>query len=582
MITKNISYRVAVAALSVALVSCGDKMDYKETNLLDKDYVTRNFNYVQNYMVQCYNYIDYDFGNYSGAMLSSATDESEYSHSGNEIADFYNGAWSPSNPKSSIWSSAYNGINYCNHMLDELQGLTFPELVLNADYQKQMYNYNNFKWEARWLRAYYYFLLVRQYGGVPLKTRIMTGDENNALATVTADEIFSFIDSECTEVAANCIEDFTNLGDMSRGATENGRADKLAALALRARAALYHASPLFNPNNDTELWHKAATACKELLDACTARGMALCPTYSSLWSATSYSTAAVLKEWIFHRGIAKSNNFEYYNFPVGYQTAGGGNCPTQNLVDAYDMQATGKGIDESGSGYDPANPWTGRDPRLEMTIAHNGDQWPSDYYAQTGEVLQTYQGGLNGEPLTYATPTSYYLKKYCASSTILRSGYTTSEYHTWMNFRLGEAYLNYAEAVFQYFKALGRSNAAYAINSEFNMSAKDAASKTRQRAGMPAIVTGLSNDEFWAKYQKERQVELAFEGHRFFDVRRWKEGAKWFKSITELKITKNADGTFTYTRQQKSRLWEEKMNLFPVPQTEIMKSGGLITQNPGW
>lgn len=567
----------------LALASCGDKMDYKETNLLDKDYITRNFGYVQNYMVQCYTYMDADFGNYGGAMLSSATDESEYSHAGNEIADFYNGSWSPSNPKASIWSSAYAGINYCNFMLEELQGLTFDELRLNADYQKQMYNYDNYKWEARWLRAYYYFLLVRQYGGVPLRNHLMDGDETNALTRATADEVFDFIDKECQEVAANCIKDFAKLGDMSRGVpTEIGRADQLAALALRARAALYHASPLFNTNNDAELWHKAATACKELLDACTARGKVLSAKYNALWGPTAQTESSAVNEWIFHRAASKSKNFETYNFPVGYQAAGGGNCPTQNLIDAYDM-ANGKSIDDATSGYDKNDPWTGRDPRLAMTVALNGDQWPTDYYNQTGNLLETFQGGLNGEPLANATPTGYYLKKYCNSSIILRTGVGSAEAHTWINFRLGEAYLNYAEAVFQYFKAKGNANAADAMDSEFTMAARDAASRTRLRAGIAVLPTGLDNDTFWARYQKERQVELAFEGHRFFDVRRWKEGAKWFTAIKELKLKKNSDGTYDYSNiKTKSRVWDEKMNLFPIPQTEIMKSGGTLTQNPGW
>ena len=116
----------------------------------------------------------------------------------------------------------------------------------------------------------------------------MDGDETNALTRATADEVFDFIDRECQEVAANCIKDFAKLGDMSRGVpTEIGRADQLAALALRARAALYHASPLFNTNNDAELWHKAATACKELLDACTARGKVLSAKYNALWGPTA-------------------------------------------------------------------------------------------------------------------------------------------------------------------------------------------------------------------------------------------------------------------------------------------------------
>ena len=130
----------------LVLVSCNDKMEYNEYNIYEKDYVTRNFGYVGGLMTRIYNDLDGDWGNYSGAVLGSATDESQVSHSGNQIEDFYNGAWSSSNAKGSLWTTCYDGIEYCNQVLDEFQGLTFDELVLNSDYAKQMFRYNNYKY----------------------------------------------------------------------------------------------------------------------------------------------------------------------------------------------------------------------------------------------------------------------------------------------------------------------------------------------------------------------------------------------------------------------------------------------------
>ena len=106
----------------------------------------------------------------------------------------------------------------------------------------------------------------------------------------------------------------------------------------------------------------------------------------------------------------------------------------------------------------------------------------------------------------------------------------------------------------------------------------------RRRAGLAGIEEGLSASDFKAKYENERFVELAFEGHRFFDVRRWKEGDKYFKTIYGMKITKNADGTFNETKTVvQNRQWDDsKMNLFPIPQSEILKSGNVLVQNPGW
>ena len=111
------------------------------------------------------------------------------------------------------------------------------------------------------------------------------------------------------------------------------------------------------------------------------------------------------------------------------------------------------------------------------------------------------------------------------------------------------------------------------------MTARQAVNQVRNRAGMPDVTE--TGDAFWTKYQNERFVELAFEGHRFWDVRRWKEGKKFFTSITRMNIIQNADGSFTYNPQQVSRQWDERNNLFPIPQTEISKNGNLV-QNPGW
>lgn len=210
-----------------------------------------------------------------------------------------------------------------------------------------------------------------------------------------------------------------------------------------------------------------------------------------------------------------------------------------------------------------------------MTIAVNGEKkWPS----YNGEALETYYGGKNGEPIVGATPTGYYLKKYCDGSVNISSVNSTNSPHAWIMFRLGEFYLNYAEATFKY---LGSADATTV---ELPMSARQAVNviRSRQDVKMPALAEGLSNDEFWKKYENERMVELAFEGHRFYDVRRWKEGSK-LATITEMKITKNGDGTFTYKRNVVNRGWDDKMYFFPISKSELLKhTNPDFKQNPGW
>ncbi len=575
----------SILLLAVALLAsaaCQKQMNYAEYNIYDKDYISETFANVGGFMPQIYNALEYDFGNYSsGAMLASASDESEYSLRGNAIEDFYNGGWSASNPKSATWSNMYTGIANCNLFLSEMQGLKFDELVLNKDYPQQMFRYNNYQYEARFMRAFFYFNLVRQYGGVPMPTPEMSIAEINEMTRSSSDDVFSFIISECKDIQDKIVKDYSDLGDMALGTAETGRADQLAVLALKAKAALYWASPLFNPNGDKERWHSAATYYKELVAACEARGKGLSAKYDDLWSTLNYTTPDIVKEIVFARRVnGTNNNAESYNYPVGIEKAAsvtsvdniiGANCPTQNLVDAYDM-LNGKGINEEGSGYDPQDPYKDRDPRLALTVAVNGAQWPT--YSGAPK-LQTYVGGANGQPLVGATTTGYYLRKLLHGSIDLRSNSRYQvDYHTYVLFRMGGIYLDYAEAVFRY---LGSADAT---SGEFPVSAAELASKTRVRAGMPAFESGMSNDKFWEKYKNERMVELAFENHRFWDVRRWKEADKYFKNIVEMQITQDGDG-FKYTRNTVSRQWDDKMYLFPIPQAEKMKNPNL-EQNPGW
>lgn len=572
MMIQGAGRMAAMLAAAAALASCN--MDYNEYNVYDKDYIAEDFLNVGGFITKLYNTVDFDYGNmYGGAMLASATDESEYSIQGNAIEDFYNGAWSATNAKQTMWTSMYQGIATANDYLREFQGLTFSELEQNPDYAQQMHRYENYAYEARFMRAYFYFTLARQYGGVPLVTEQMSTDEANRAQRSSADEVFGYVISECEAIENLIVEDYTKLGDFALSTTENGRADKLAVLALKARAALYWASPLFNPQSDRSRYDRAVTFYEQLISECDIRGKKLCATYDGLWATANYTNAAITQEIIFGRryGSAAAGDklVESYNYPVGVEGGKGGNCPTQNLVDAYPM-SNGLDIDEPGSGYDPQHPYDNRDKRLGLTVAVNGDTWP--LYAGTSE-LETFHGGHNAEPLAGATPTGYYLRKLCHGEISLAAKpAVASNVHTYVIFRLGGIYLDYAEALY---RAKGDAD----IKGGLGMTAREIASKTRERAGLTPID---GSKDFWEAYKKERMVELAFEGHRFWDVRRWKEADKYFTGITEMKITRNTtDGTLTYTRQHVSRQWDDRMYLFPIPQTERLKNPNL-SQNPGW
>ena len=559
---KRILFGLACMSL---MVSCAD-LDYHEYTTYDKNYVFTDFDRTAGVVTDIYSFLDSDIP--TDGSLCSACDESEYAWSWSSVFGYTDGRWSPSNPYSR-WDFA--GIRRANFFLTEYVNADFSELKYDKDYEAEMKRFNRYPYEVRFLRAYFYFNLARAYGDVPLITKVLTEDEANQVTRTPVADVFDFIVKECDAIleADQLPVRYSDLvGDAANGSsTDGGRVTKQAVMALKARTLLYWASPLFNKENNSDLWRQAAQANKDVIDFCTANGISL-GKYSEIWGTNNWQAG----EMIFVRRVGDMNWPETTNFPVGMENGNSGNCPTQTLIDAYEMQATGLAWDEPGSGYDQTDPYAGRDPRLAMTIAVNGDKWPDT----NPNPLETYQGGRNGLPLAGATPTGYYLKKYLDKtidiSTSTGSGSTR---HNWVTYRLGEFYLNYAEAVFNY---LGSADATDAT---FTMSAVDAVNVVRSRSdvNMPGFPTGLSNDEFIEKYRRERMVELAFEGHRFWDVRRWKDGASQ-RSIIEMQITKNGD-RYTYNRVPKSRYWDDKMYLFPIPDSEIRKNPNL-TQNPGW
>lgn len=562
---KNIILLGAVA--TAMLASCGSDMNYKEYSNYDKDYVFNNISNTVGFVTNIYSYLSYDYGTVGDAMLASACDEAEFSLRSNNIHNFTNGSLNENNTPS--FFGLYTGIREANYYLANFKNCDFSEYKLNKDYDNEMARFNRLQYEVRFLRAYFYFQLVSYYGAVPFYTEVLSEDEANALGRTPAKDVLDFVVKECDEIAPQLPVSYASLTN-DAAAGETGRVGRIAALALKARALLYEASPLFNTSDDKELYHKAALAAQTVINMCAENGIRLA-SYEANWGTSNWQG----REQIFTRRIGDLNSIEAANYPIGVENGKGGNCPTQTLVDAYDMKTTGLAWDEPGSGFDPQHPYANRDPRLAKTIAVNGEsRWPQ----YNTKPLETYYGGANGEPLQGATQTGYYLKKLLDGSVNISSVSSNTKRHSWIIFRLGEFYLDYAEAAFRY---LGSADAS---SSDLKMSPREAVNVTRTRSGvnMPPLPTGMSNTEFWQKYEKERMVELAFEGHRYFDVRRWKEGAQ-HADIVEMKITKNADGSYTYTRQNVKRTWDDKLYFLPIPHSEMMKhTSPDFKQNPGY
>ena len=551
---KNICFGIVC---TVALVGCTDKMDYHEYTNYGKEYVFSDFGRTAAFVNNIYSYLDYDL--LGTTSLASACDEAEMALNYSNVLDYTNGNWTALNPKSQ-WNY-YTPIRAANYFLENGLNLEFSDLILNQDYEAQMKRYGRYQYEVRLLRAYYYFLLVRAYVDVPFTTKVLTEAEANSLERTPASQVFDFIISECDAVAPQLPVDYSKLDNDAAGGTnpEAGRVTRGAALALKARASLYCASKLFNDSENRDLYKRAATASLDVINYCGENNITL-GKYTDLWGADNWKAS----EMIFVRRVGDTDDPERTNFPIGMENAKSGNCPTQTLVDAYEMK--------NGGEPNQKDPYTGRDPRFAMTIAVNGDKWPNT----NPNPLEIYTGGRDAAPVPYATPTGYYVKKYVDGATdISASTSSGGKRHSWITFRLGEFLLNYAEATFKYFGSADIKDA------ELTMTAREAVNKVRKRTGvdMPDFPEGMSSSDFWSRYKNERMVELAFEGHRFWDVRRWKEGG--FTSIGRMLITKNSDDLFTYTRSIKALVWDDKMYFYPIPDSEIRKNPNL-KQNPGW
>ena len=545
----------------VALASCAD-LNYTEENTRDEAWTYEYFeNGIKNMVFDVYAQLyNSEFESNSAYFLAGATDEAQYALETGAVNNYINGGWSPANPYSNIWTKSYTAIADIHMYLEKIDQADLSEWQYNPDYPIWIQQLEIFPYELRFLRAYFYFELFRAYGDVPLVTTTLTNGQANNIERTKADDIVKFIVEELDAIAP-----YLPVSYLTEAGSEIGRANRVVAYALKARTLLYAASPLFNPSGDKAKWAAAAEACKYVIDNAADWGLKL-STYSALWGHDAFFNP----ELIFGLGRGDSNSFEKANYPIGVENGASGNCPSQSLVDQYEYQNNGETFAQRYPGsieLSEVDPYEGLDPRFALTVVKNGDEWPTN--GAQKKAIETFTGGFNAAPKYGATPTGYYLRKFVDGDCVTTADNQTTRRHTWILFRLAEMYLDFAEAAFY---ATGSAN-----DKTYGMSANDAVNvlRTRPDIKMPKFT---EDGEAWvARYERERLVELAFENHRFWDVRRWKKGAQYFGNIQVATI----DANLKLTRSTVNRQWNEKYYFYPIPQTERKKNPNL-TQNQGW
>ena len=551
--------------LSVAILAAGcNYLDFDETS---GDYTREDmystYSNIQSMMTNIYGYMpNKEIVDVGEAMRDCGSDDAEFGDPQATVQYFNNGNWSPLSTVDTKWD-LFKGIRAANEFLESIQTVDLSKYQYDVKYQLQLEHLKYYPFEARVLRAYYLFELARRYGDIPVPMTMLSIEEANSIEKTPFDDVIAFIASECTECAANLPTTFIGMLD-----DELGRVTKGFALAVKAKALLYAASPLHNPSGDKSKWQAAAAAAQELIDLGV---YSLDPGVKVNNSASPEVIMLVMR--------SESQSFEKYNFPVrfteGQRTAMSGTYPTQNLVDAfqtaagYDIVLGANGWETSDPAFDVNKPYEGRDPRFESTILANG-------MAFKGSTIETFVGGADYSATRsdLGTPTGYYLRKYIQESTSFTPENTVQNKHHWIVYRYAEALLTYAEAANEYFGNPDQTDGT------LRLSAAEALNAVRSNAGMPDV-TASSYTDFQEAVRREWRVEFAFEDHRFWDVRRWKIGANTQNSIDGVKITKTGS-TYEYSRfNVESRTWAEKMYLYPIPQKEVFSNGNL-TQNAGW
>ncbi|SDK01238.1 Starch-binding associating with outer membrane [Catalinimonas alkaloidigena] len=551
---KHILY-FSVAGLSTLLWSCSDDiLDKKPLDGYSEVDVFADEALLTNFVNGTYLGLRHPFRDEN--TLTDGLTDNAYNQHGSAVGTVWNYTRAEVNQDNGeavtneLWSHAYGFIRRSNLFFEKAAASSIdPEALTQLS------------GEMQFLRAYQYFDLMRWYGGVPLITSTFgLDDESYAVNRNTADEVAAFVVSECDEAIAK-------LPSMSDPGYVTGRASVEAAMALKARTLLYAASPLFNASGDQAKWTAARDANKAVMELSSVSLVEDAENYGEMFQ--GYNSQEVIFARYFTEVVNQGWGANLWLFP----NSNGGwanTTPTQDLVDHYEL-TNGKLPEDPSSGYNPQDPYVNRDPRFYESVLYNGAPFKGEEYEYFVDADDPTNPELSGKDSPYssisphnASRTGYNFRKWTLESEGEYSGNTGP----WIVFRLGEFYLNYAEAQL----ALGEEEEA-----------RTAINAVRTRVGMPPVTE--SGEALVERYRNERRIELVLEDHRFFDFRRWMIGPEVLnKPALGVQVIKDGT-TLTYdfgkvaTDQRK---WNDRLYLLPIPSGEIQRSGSSLSQNPGY
>ena len=425
------------------------------------------------------------------------------------------------------WTNDYKGIHGTNYFMENIDKVT----SINTDL------ITNLTGEVRFIRAYLYTNLVSIYKDVPLITKSLTISEAKEVAQTPASDIWDFIYKELNDAA----------NELPVVAAQKGRITKGAAMALNARAMLY-----------AKRYDKAAELAKAVIDLGV---YSLYPSYQMLFSYVAENNSEVILNKEFVKNVYANDVMELFA-PFSILSNGVVIVPLKKITDGYQM-TNGKNIDEAGSGFDPYDPYKNRDPRLKYSIYVPGDILP------TGDLFDSRpnSGAADAVGSNYqVSVTGFNVKKYINVEDISELN------NSGININL----LRYAEILLTYAESKIELD-------QIDASVYEAINEVRQRpdVNMPLINTSQTQSELRETVRHERMVELAFEGQRFFDIRRWGIATEVINVPIEGLTYVNNGQLETIVQPAFVRSFQLRDYFWPIPQKEIDLNKNL-KQNQGW
>ena len=588
MKTKSYIFVFIISAVAVACEGILDPLNsglYTDSNIDDypslvKGFVDKAYQYIDN------NYLENEF-----IYSDCATDDAVVTSPTQVMGKFGRGTIRQTDdPFETYWTRNYTGIFYVNSFLKDRVGLNTQYLINHKQDSLIRHNYHG---DALGLRAWFYYDLLKKFGGVAEDGRLLgvpviteDFDQNTAdqhsIPRNTYDECVKRILDDCDSALVylpQANRDWLAEDLIAQGSVRWRRLDKVSIIALKAMTYLMWASDAFNPEGDVTRWEKAAEyaaeAIKFKLEQDGAHGFD--PLKPVDWMDPNSSEMY----WA-SRVWSATSTMEVAQYPSGFRGVAL-YTPSQELVDAFPM-ANGYPITDYRSGYDPENPYVGRDPRFYSTIFYNGAQVIRPSTNAVMHTFETFIGGVDASGLVDNGLTNYYLKKYVYLEFNRSDKEQQKLPRCLFLIRWTDMLLTFAEA----------SNRAYGPrDSRHGISAKQAIRYIRQRTtsdGVPGlgVVTdpyldecATSKERFEALVRNERRLETCFEGKRFFDLSRWNIPlAERNAAVHKVEITKDEGGKVHYkyieadTRNLKSASWA-------IPYTEMIQAKGLV-QNAGW